>query len=215
MEVNWHMADDRDKQGLPWTLQRDPPVQKAGGAEFDPTSAVYRLYTNTRNPYLKRAFAPSAERLERSPTELQQLFRFFGAGDNYQVSPTNTATATRKRHLEHPLPAAPPNPQFQTPSALPGNLVALPWMVDEFFRAVLERLRDDPGGFDELVSELVGLLEGHGIQIRLNDAYTTFADWDDLMSTLEEISHYPAVETFDLFCSALLTYHELAYPPEG
>jgi hypothetical protein len=35
------------------------------------------------------------------------------------------------------------------------------------------------------------------------------------METLTEIGRYPAPETFDLFCSALFAYHDLAFPPEG
>lgn len=69
--------------------------------------------------------------------------------------------------------------------------------------------------FEAVVNELLGMLRENNVNIRLYEAYYSFRDWEQLMETLEEIGQYPAPETFDLFCSALLTYYELVYPPEG
>lgn len=207
------MAEDQDKQGLPWLLRRVVAENRPGAARLDQSGAMYRLYTNTRNPFLKRAIAPAASKLERSPQELAGLFHFLRAEPLYRVAPGNETSAHLRRTLEHPAPVAPPHPRFQAPPNLPGDLAKLPWLVDEFFRAIIARLRADPGEFDAVVSELVALFRQHDIKIRLYEAYYALQDWDDLLQTLEEIAHYPAVETFDLFCSALFAYHDLVYPP--
>ena len=49
-------------------------------------------------------------------------------------------------------------------------------------------------------------------RVRVPEAFRAMEDWDQLMDTLDEISRYPAPETFDLFCGALLAYHELVEP---
>lgn len=78
----------------------------------------------------------------------------------------------------------------------------------------LSRLRADPQSFGTVVQELTALFQEHGITLRIYEAYHALEDWDDLMETLEEIARYPSVETFDLFCSALLAYHDLVYGPD-
>ena len=207
------MAEDRDKQSLPWLLRRFVAETRPGTAQLDRASTMYRLYSNTRNPFLKRAIAPAAPKLERTPQELSGLFHFLQAEPSYRVAPANEAPGYLRRTLKHPPPVPPPHPTFQTPTNLPGDLSKLPWLVDEFFRNILSRLHSDPGEFDVVVSELVTLFREHDVRIRLYEAYSTLQDWDDLLQTLAEIAQYPAVETFDLFCSALFAYHDLVYPP--
>ena len=179
---------------------------------FDPSDAIYHLYRQTRNPYLERAIAPSARKLERSSADLQRLFRFFHRHHRYAVAPANAEAPYARRGLEHPAPVPGTDARYLGPERLPGDLRRLPWMVAVFFRAVLERLRARPGEFRLVVEELLQQFRDDGIRIKLYEAYQTFADWDDLLRTLEEIARYPAPETFDLFCSALFSYYELAYP---
>jgi hypothetical protein len=187
--------------------------------EFDPSDAIYHLYRQTRNPFVERAIATPARKLERSPADMQRLFRFFGRRahdhDRYAVAPANAEAPYARRGLAHPPPPAQPAPAFLRPERLPGDSRRLPWMVDHFFRAVLQRLREHPGAFVTVVEELLEQFRADGIRIKIYEAYRTFHDWDDLLSTLEEIARYPAPETFDLFCSALFAYYDLAYPSEG
>ena len=207
------MSEEQDKHGLPWLLRRGRVEPHVPGPDLDPAGAVYRLFKNTRNPFVRRVLAPAPSRLTRSSSDLQQLFRFFREDLGYEVSPSNAASATTRRSLQHPAPTPPARPQFQTPRTAVGDVTRLPWMVDEFFADILRRLRADPGEFEAIVADLVELLGDHGIRFRRYEAYSTLADWDDLMDTLTEIARYPAVETFDLFCSALLVYHDLVHPP--
>jgi len=211
------MAEDDHKESKNdslWMFRREQPSAPAGRGDFDPARAVYQLHRNTRNPYLKRALAPSVPRLERSGTDLARLFRMFSAQRAYEVSPTNTGPAFRRRSLHHPPPPATAAPRYQEPVRLPGNLNRLPWLVEEFFQSVLERLREAPEEFAIVVEDLMHLFKEHQVRIKLYNAYYTLADWDDLLATLEEISQYPAPETFDLFCSALFAYYDLVYPPD-
>jgi hypothetical protein len=182
---------------------------------FEPSDAIYHLSRQTRNPYLERAIAPPARKLERSPADLQRLFRFFGRHGRYAVAPTNAEPPFDRRSLAYPAPPPQAGAAYVGPERLPGDLRRLPWMVSVFFRAVLERLRAHPSQFRAVVEELLEQFREDGIRIKLYDAYQTFRDWDDLLATLDEIARYPAPETFDLFCSALLTYYELAFPPAG
>lgn len=182
---------------------------------FDPNDAIYHLYRQTRNPYLERALAPSARKLERSPGDLQRLFRFFGRHGPYQVAPENARVPFGRRGLEHPSPPPSAAAHYVGPERLPGDLRRLPWMVHVFFRAVLQRLHEQPSEFKRVVEELLEQFQEDGIRIKVYEVYQTFEDWDDLMRTLEEIARYPAPDTFDLFCSALFAYYELAYPPDG
>jgi len=180
---------------------------------FDPSDAIYHLYRQTRNPFLERAIAPSARKLERSPGDLQRLFRFFHRHRRYAVAPGNTEPPFDRRGLEHPTPPPRAEARYVGPEQLPGDPRRLPWMVEVFFGAVLQRLRERPAAFKTVVEELLEQFRQDGIRIKIYEAYQTLRDWDDLMRTLEEIARYPAPETFDLFCSALFAYYDLAYPP--
>lgn len=200
-------------QGVLWMFRQIAGPQPRE-VEFDTFDAIYHLYRQTRNPYLERAIAPSTRKLERTPTDLQRLFRFCRRHERYALAPDNAEAAHSRRNLAHPPPPPAREPAYVGPERLPGNLHRLPWMVDVFFRAVLQRLRQHPGEFRQVVEELLQQFREDGIRIKLYEAYRTFADWDDLVATLEEIARYPAPETFDLFCSALFAYYDLAYPPE-
>jgi hypothetical protein len=200
-------------QDLLWMFRHAEGPQPREVA-FDPSDAIYHLYRQTRNPYLERAIAPSARKLERSPADLQRLFRFFQRQGRYALAPANAGAPFDKRGLEHPAPPPPHDARYVGPEQLPGDERRLPWMVEVFFTAVLQRLRAHPGQFKAVVEELLQQFREDAIRIKVYDAYQTFRDWDDLMATLDEIARYPAPETFDLFCSALLAYYELAYPAE-
>ena len=204
----------REAADLLWMFKQSRGPQPREVA-FDPSDAIYHLFRQTRNPYLERTLAPAPKKLERTPQDLQRLFRFFTDHARYAVGPDNDAVPYRRRGLEHP----PPPPKradgaYTVPERLPGDVRRLPWMVDLFFRAVLRRLRDRPASFREVVEELLVEFREEGIRVKIYEAYQTFRDWDDLMATLEEIARYPAPETFDLFCSALFAYYELAFPSQ-
>jgi len=180
---------------------------------LDPSDAIYHLYHQTRNPFLERALAPAARKLARSPADLQRLFRFFGRHGHYALPPGQSEPPFERRNLPHPAPPAPPGgARYVGPDKLPGDMRRLPWMVDLFFQAVLDRLHARPGEFKTVVEELLVQFREDGIRIKIYEAYQTFTDWNDLMRTLEEIARFPAPDTFDLFCSALFAYYELAYP---
>ena len=205
---------DRDKNhGLLWMFAHQ--LKETGPREvaFDPSDAIYHLYQRTRNPYLERAIAPTTRKLERSPEDLHKLFRLLSDRDSYQVAPDNDREPYRRRDLPHPPPPKNVQPKFLEPETLSGDAVRLPWMIEIFFESVLSRLRNDPGGFKTVVEELMEQFQQDRVRIKIYDAYRTFSDWDDLMDTLGEISRYPAPETFDLFCSALFAYYDLAFPP--
>ena len=191
---------------------RQSTAAQAREVAFDPSDAIYHLYRQTRNPYLERTIAPAARKLERTPQDLQRLFRFFHQHARYGVGPANAGLPFQRRGLEHPPPPQQADRAYVGPERLPGDLRRLPWMVQIFFRAVLKRLRDQPSAFKIVVEDLLTQFREEGIRLKLYDAYQTFRDWDDLMATLDEIARYPAPETFDLFCSALFTYYELAFP---
>jgi hypothetical protein len=182
---------------------------------FDPSDAIYHLYRQTRNPYLERAIAPPARKLERSPADLQRLFRFLDDAEAYTLAVDNVEPPYTRRGLPHPQPPKPVDAAYVGPERLPGDVRRLPWMVDVFFRAVLRRLRARPAEFKRLVEDLLQEFAADGIRLKIYDAYTTFRDWDDLLQTLDEIARYPAPDTFDLFCSALFAYYELAFPDES
>ena len=74
-------------------------------------------------------------------------------------------------------------------------------------------MQADPNDFFTVIDELTRLFRNNNIRIKIYEAYRELQDWDDLMDTLTEIAHYPSLETFDLFCSALLAYHDLVNPP--
>ena len=109
-------------------------------------------------------------------------------------------------------PSPPPEPKFQEPGALPGGSLRLPAMIGEYFRSTMERLHRNPDAFFDVIDEMTELLRRNRVKVRVPDAFRAIEDWDHLMETLEEIARYPAPETFDLFCGALLAYHELVEP---
>ena len=206
-------AEDKDKgRELPWVFRKGAPAVASQGADWDPANALYRLFGNTRNPFLQRALAPAPPKLERTAAELQRLFRLLREEQLYRVSPPNTGGPYRRRGLDHVQPAAPVSPKFQDPAALPGDPVRLPAMIEEFFRSVLKRLHENPDLFFDVIDELTELFRRNGIRVRVAEAFRALEDWDDLLDTLKEVARFPAPETFDLFCSALLAYHELVQP---
>lgn len=208
------MAEDNDKANrLPWIYRVPAAGAAPSSAGLDPHSAVYRLFRNTRNPYLRRALAPAAAP-ERTARERQRLFRLLERHEGYRVSPRNTDWPHRRRSLEHRQPpAAPPRPHYPTTGELPGDPTRLPILVHQFFASVLGRLEEDPQSFFAVVEELTRLFRHNGLRVRVYEAYHALESWDDLMTTLEEIARYPAQETFDLFCGALFAYAELVEPP--
>lgn len=205
----------KDKEPeLPWVFRDEAPGAKAFRAKYDPIPAVYRLFQNTRNPYLKRALAPPAAKLEHSPSDVQRLFRLLVGQRSYQVGPENTGDPLQRRSLEHPPPPPAAAPKFQDAGALPGDPARLPGLIDRFFQSVLERLRKNPESFFTVVDELTQLFDEHQVKVRISDAFRNLEDWNDLLDALDELSRYPAAETFDLFCSALFAYDELVEPEE-
>ncbi len=84
-----------------------PPSLKE--IEFDPADVIYHLYRKSRNPFVKRAVAPPARKLERPAGELARLFRFFERSKRYVVEPVNTEEPYSRRRLQHPPPPPPPN----------------------------------------------------------------------------------------------------------
>ena len=208
------MADQDTHRGLLWMFRRLAPEGEAGGAALDPSGSLYTLFKNTQNPFLKRAITPSPRPAGRSAGELSRLVLFFGEQKRYQAGPANRAEPFQRRRLKHPPPAPGSKGRYLAPAQLSGDPQQLPFLVDEFFGSVLGRLRADPQSFADVVQDLIGLFREHGITLRIYEAYHALEDWDDLMETLEEIARYPSVETFDLFCSALLAYHDLVYGPD-
>lgn len=87
------MARDGEPRDPIWMFRRAPRAEKPGAADYDADQAVYRLYRNTRNPYLQRVLAPSVPRLERSTHELARLFRLMAAQRRYRVSPEQRGSA--------------------------------------------------------------------------------------------------------------------------
>jgi hypothetical protein len=208
------MAEKDEIKKLLWMFREPTPAAKPGEVDLDPVDEIYHLQQNTRNPYLKRAIAPAVRKLERSPEDLQKLVRVFSGQEGYEVTPSNQDTPYLRRSLSHPSPPPAAQPKYLDPNAMPGDTYKLPWLINDFFKSVLARLKANPGEFDGIVEELVDLFNENRITIKLYEAYYTFRDWDHLMETLEEVSRYPSPETFDLFCSALFAYYELVYPPE-
>ncbi|MDH4225874.1 MAG: hypothetical protein OEW12_09535, partial [Deltaproteobacteria bacterium] len=131
----------------------------------------------------------------------------------YFSGPENEGVPFRKRSLTHPLPSTPSKPVYADPSTLPGESRRLPLMVHLFFIAILNRLKTTPMEFNRVVEELGELLKQHGLKVKMYRSYQYLRDWDHLISTLDEISRYPAQETFDLFCGALFAYYDLVNPP--
>jgi hypothetical protein len=192
-------------------FRRSPSVQ--GSAETDPANAIYRLFKNTRNPFVQRAIAPQPEKADRTERELTDLSRMLAAQQLYHVGPANQATPFRRRQLKHPEPPPSHEQRYLEPARLAGHLGRLPFQIDEFFQAVLARLQADPNDFFTVIDDLTRLFRNNNIRIKIYEAYRELQDWDDLMDTLAEIAHYPSLETFDLFCSALLAYYDLVNPP--
>ena len=191
-----------------------PDKQRPTGSrevDFTPDDAMYQLYRNTRNPYVIRAIAPAMKKLERSGQDLGRLFRVMSGQQGYQVAPVNTLEPYQRRDLPHPKIPAATEPRYLKAENLSGDFSRLPWLIAAFFKTVLSRLAQDPPEFEAVVEDLMVLLRENKVQIKLYDAYQALEDWDDLMDTLREIANYPAPETFDLFCSALLTYYRLVY----
>lgn len=207
------MSDEKEKKNLPWLFRGQPPAGESGAVEFDPADALYILRKNTRNPYLKRAIAPTAPKAESSPADRASLLKVLDIEGGYGVEPANSNRPYTQRTMKHPPPPPATEPRYQETGALAGDIQKLPWLINDFFKSILSRLGADPGCFDDVVNDLLHLFKENSVKVKLYEAYYNFEDWDDLMETLEEISHYPSPETFDLFCSALLTYYELVYPP--
>jgi len=208
------MADQEAHRGLLWMFRRGAPEGEAGGAALDPSGSLYTLFKNTQNPFLKRAITPSPRPGTRTPGELTRLVQFFGEQKSYHAGPANRAEPFRRRKLKHPAPPTARQTRYLEATRMPGDVQKLPFLVDDFFRSILDRLRADPQSFATVVQELVALFREHGITLRIYEAYHALEDWDDLLETLAEIARYPSVETFDLFCSALLAYHDLVYGTE-
>jgi hypothetical protein len=82
-------------------------------------------------------------------------------------------------------------------------------MIADYFRHTLDRLRADPDDLFDVVDEMALLFRRNGIRIRIPEPFRELEDWDHLLETLEEIARFPAPETFDLFCGALLAYEAL------
>ena len=209
------MADAENLKKVLWMFRDTPPEPEKSPVEFDPYDPIYQLQKNTRNPYLKRAIAPGAKISEQSAADLNRLLHVFPDEGGYEISPTNRKAPFSRRLINHPKPPPTSGHPYQKTSDLSGDSQKLPWLVKEFFKSILERLRKDPGEFDLVVEELLILFRENTLKIKLYQAFYSLEDWDHLMETLDEISHYPSPETFDLFCSALLTYYELVYPPES
>ena len=204
---------DKKTGGLLWMFRIDAKGARLEEVEFDPSDPIYHLHKHTRNPFLERTIAPTATKLKRSPDDLRNLFRFVEGYDGYRVAPSNDEPPFKRRTLKHPPPPPAPHPAYLTTDQLSADIIRLPWMVEVFFDAVMSRLRSQPNQFRKMVEELMEQLQEEKINIKIYDSYRTFTDWKDFMRTLEEIVHYPSPETFDLFCSALLAYYDLAFPP--
>jgi hypothetical protein len=210
------MADQDSSRGLLWMFRRTAPD---GDAALDPSGSLYTLFKNSRNPFLQRAIVPGPRPLGgpdtpgggRSTGELSRLVKFFAGSKSYQVAPGNRAEPFQRRQLRHPPPVPGHDPRYLDPTRLQGDPQQLPFLVDEFFSSTRARLRAEPRSFDTVIQELTALFREHSITLRVYEAYHALEDWDDLMETLEEIARYPSVETFDLFCSALLAYHDLVH----
>ena len=208
------MAENEELKKLLWMFRLHPPEAEPGEVRVDPVDAIYHLQKNTRNPYLKRAIAPLTQKREDAAEPGKSRVRKSAALPAYEVSPANLDAPFLRRSLTHPAPPPATKREYLDPDKLSGDAEKLPWMIYEFFRSILSRLREDPGEFDAVVQELIALFRDSGVKIKLYEAYYNFENWDQLLDTLDEVSHYPSPETFDLFCSALLTYYELVYPPE-
>lgn len=209
------MAEKDPPEKALWMFRGKAAAPETGTVDFDPVDAIYHLRKNTRNPYLKRAIAPAAAKTERSPADLTRLLGVMTGPAEYRAGPANRHEPFSRRSLHHPAPPPAAKKGYQEPEKLAGDIFKLPWLINEFFQSVLLRLRRDPWNFEAVVNELLAMFRENNVNIRLYEAYYSFRDWEQLMETLEEIGQYPAPETFDLFCSALLTYYELVYPPEG
>ena len=207
------MADDEVKKML-WMFRHQSPDVEPGNIDVDPVDAIYHLQKNTRNPYLQRTIAPQTPQRKKSGEELDKLGQMISGRAGYELAPSNLVTAHLRRELSHPSPPPALRGEYLDPEKLTGDTYKLPWLIHDFFHSILSRLKENPAQFDAVVEELVALFHDNNIRIRLYEAYHTFRDWSHLMDTLEEVSQYPSPETFDLFCSALLTYYELVYPPE-
>ncbi|MDH5751079.1 MAG: hypothetical protein OEZ59_01505 [Deltaproteobacteria bacterium] len=206
-------GDDKKPAGDPlWIFMHNATAKAPKEVAFDRADAIYHLYRKTNNPFLKRAIAPPAKKLDRSQEDLSNLFRFLKGHPHYQVAPVNTEEPFTRRKLSHPPPPPVLKPEYIRPENLTGNSQRLPWMIMMFFDNILTRLEEKPGSFARVVEDLLEQFSADGLKIKFYEAYHTFGSWKDLMTTLREIARYPAPETFDLFCSALFTYHALAYP---
>jgi len=221
MADNSNPPEDKEYNGiqarLPWMLRDRPPVSRqTRTAGYDIPSAMYRLFRNTHNPHLRRILAPGIKRLQAAPGQNiapQRLYRLLVERGVYQTGPENAALPLRRRRLHHPPPPHTAHPIFSEPARLAGDKAKLPALIDLFFHTVLTRLEENPAAFDEVVAELNLLLAKNRIRVKRYEAYRYLQDWDHLLDTLQELARYPAVETFELFASALLVYHSLVYAP--
>lgn len=203
---------EKNTAGLLWMFSIDAKGARLEEVEFDPSDPIYHLHKHTRNPFLVRTIAPAATKLKRSPEDLRNLFRFVEGYEGYRLAPVNNEPPYKRRTLEHPPPPPVTRPEYVTTERLSADLIRLPWMVEVFFDAVMSRLRSRPREFKKMVEELMEQLREERIHIKVYDSYRSFTDWKDFIRTLEEIVQYPSPETFDLFCSALLAYYDLAFP---
>ena len=195
-----------------WHFMHDATGGVGREVSFVRGEDIYRGFRNSNNPFIRRLIATPAGKLERSDAALAKIFRFIASRPGYLVAPVNQAVPFALRGLQHPAPPPATQTTFLKPENLKGNAQRLPWMIVMFFRNVLERLRQRPAEFRQVAEELKAQFQEDGLAIVTYAAYEHFEDWSDLMETLEEIARYPAPETFDLFCGALFTYYELAFP---
>lgn len=175
---------------------------------LSPDDAIYQLFRHTSSPFIKRVITPKPLKLDRSDADLKLLFQFFEKRMRYQVTPTNVEEPYERRGLKHPPPPPTLSPKYIDPAQMLANMQKLPWMIDVFFVSILNRLRQSPGEFPEMVQELMVQFREDRVRIKLYDTYRKIGNFRELIVTLEEIALYPAPETFDLFCSALFVYYD-------
>ena len=174
-------------------------MREAGWLRRGAAGERYQPYHNVRDPYLDRRL-PSASQEQRA----------LPVGEN--------GSPYARQGVKHPFwrrsvagsspPSHPHATHFLDPTQLQGDAEHLSLRIHQFFGGVLDELRRDAGSFPRVVSELLALLSAHHIKVRRIEAYSRLRSWDALLATLEELARYPSMETFSLFCGAILAYHE-------
>ena len=186
-----------------------PPAGHRAKLLLSPSGETYLSLSQAENPYARRTVASSPPSKLAQPARTA-IWRHAQSAYAPQVQPAsrpgkkeNSPPPKTKSHLLAALPL---------PERLEGNALLLPLWVERFFALVLQELRRDPWCFDALVEELMALLAREALQTPLHRSHLSLQSWEDLLSTLQEVSRYPAAETFTLFCSALLAYYALVHP---